>query len=250
MVVAAYLVGGFLIASVYAAAMLRGRTDRYHRLGFVIAVHRRRDRDADPDGRRRRAGPLGVQQPAGRSSPRSSWCPRPQRRPRDAARPAQLRRHRQRRDPDPRPGVLAVRPEHRQGHGRAGPATRVPADDRPTDLRGQRRAPRAGTSWSGSARCCSCSRSGTAPCWAVPAPACRADRWFLRVAAACGRARRGHHGGRLGGDRGRPAALDRLQPHEGRGRGDRRTPACGSRSSRRRCSTSHWGSPRSSCCAR
>jgi cytochrome d ubiquinol oxidase subunit I len=37
MLVAAYLVGGFMIASVYATAMLRGRTDRYHRLGFVIA---------------------------------------------------------------------------------------------------------------------------------------------------------------------------------------------------------------------
>ena len=37
MVVAAYLVGGFLIASVYATGMLRGRTDRYHRLGFLIA---------------------------------------------------------------------------------------------------------------------------------------------------------------------------------------------------------------------
>ncbi len=36
MVVAAYLVGGFLIASVYAGGMLRGRTDRYHRLGFGI----------------------------------------------------------------------------------------------------------------------------------------------------------------------------------------------------------------------
>jgi cytochrome bd ubiquinol oxidase subunit I len=36
MVVAAYLVGGFMIASVYAVGMLRGRTDRYHRLGFVI----------------------------------------------------------------------------------------------------------------------------------------------------------------------------------------------------------------------
>ncbi len=36
MVVAAYLVGGFLIASVYAWGMLRGRTDRYHRMGFVI----------------------------------------------------------------------------------------------------------------------------------------------------------------------------------------------------------------------
>ena len=36
MVLAAYLVGGFLIASVYAVAMLRGRRDRYHMLGFVI----------------------------------------------------------------------------------------------------------------------------------------------------------------------------------------------------------------------
>ena len=37
MLVAAYLVGGFLIASVYAVGMLKGRRDRYHYLGFVIA---------------------------------------------------------------------------------------------------------------------------------------------------------------------------------------------------------------------
>ncbi len=37
MVVAAYVVGGFLIASVYAFAMLRGRRDRYHRVAFLIA---------------------------------------------------------------------------------------------------------------------------------------------------------------------------------------------------------------------
>ncbi len=37
MLVAAYLVGGFLVASVYAWGMLRGRNDRYHRLGFLIA---------------------------------------------------------------------------------------------------------------------------------------------------------------------------------------------------------------------
>jgi len=36
MVVAAYMVGGFMIASVYAVGMLRGRRDHYHRLGFVI----------------------------------------------------------------------------------------------------------------------------------------------------------------------------------------------------------------------
>ena len=37
MLIAAYLVGGFLVASVYATGMLRGRRDRYHYLGFVIA---------------------------------------------------------------------------------------------------------------------------------------------------------------------------------------------------------------------
>ncbi len=37
MIIAAYLVGGFLVASVYATAMLRGQRDRYHHLGFVIA---------------------------------------------------------------------------------------------------------------------------------------------------------------------------------------------------------------------
>ena len=36
MLVAAYVVGGFLIASVYAMGMLRGRRDRYHRLGLII----------------------------------------------------------------------------------------------------------------------------------------------------------------------------------------------------------------------
>ena len=36
MLVAAYLVGGFLVASVYAVGMLKGRRDRYHRLGFLI----------------------------------------------------------------------------------------------------------------------------------------------------------------------------------------------------------------------
>ena len=36
MVVAAYVVGGFLVASVYAFGMLRGRRDRYHRLGLII----------------------------------------------------------------------------------------------------------------------------------------------------------------------------------------------------------------------
>ena len=36
MIFAAYMVAGFLIASVYAFAWLRGRRDRHHRLGFAI----------------------------------------------------------------------------------------------------------------------------------------------------------------------------------------------------------------------
>ncbi|MEA2177030.1 MAG: cytochrome bd ubiquinol oxidase subunit [Solirubrobacteraceae bacterium] len=36
MILAAYMVAGFLAASVYAVGMLRGRRDRYHRLGLAI----------------------------------------------------------------------------------------------------------------------------------------------------------------------------------------------------------------------
>ncbi|WP_461079555.1 cytochrome ubiquinol oxidase subunit I [Streptomyces deserti] len=36
MLLAAFMVAGFLMASVYAVAMLRGRRDRYHRLGFLV----------------------------------------------------------------------------------------------------------------------------------------------------------------------------------------------------------------------
>ena len=38
MILAAYLVSGFLVASVYAVGMLRGRRDRYHRLGLLIPL--------------------------------------------------------------------------------------------------------------------------------------------------------------------------------------------------------------------
>jgi cytochrome d ubiquinol oxidase subunit I len=36
MVLAAYMVTGYLVAGVYAVGLLRGRRDRYHRLGFLI----------------------------------------------------------------------------------------------------------------------------------------------------------------------------------------------------------------------
>lgn len=36
MLLAAYMVVGFMVAAVYAVGMLRGRRDRYHRLGFIV----------------------------------------------------------------------------------------------------------------------------------------------------------------------------------------------------------------------
>ncbi|RVX43710.1 cytochrome bd-I ubiquinol oxidase subunit 1 apoprotein [Nonomuraea polychroma] len=38
MILAAFMVAGFLMASVYAVAMLRGRRDRYHRLGLLLPM--------------------------------------------------------------------------------------------------------------------------------------------------------------------------------------------------------------------
>jgi cytochrome d ubiquinol oxidase subunit I len=38
MILAAFMVTGFLVASVYAAARLRGRSDRYHRLGLMLPL--------------------------------------------------------------------------------------------------------------------------------------------------------------------------------------------------------------------
>ena len=38
MILAAYMVAGFLVASIYAVGMLKGRRDRLHRLGLVIPL--------------------------------------------------------------------------------------------------------------------------------------------------------------------------------------------------------------------
>ena len=133
MVVAAYLVGGFLIASVYAMGMLRGRRDRYHRLGLHHPVHRRGDRDADPDGRRRLARPLGLQERAGEVRGDRARAEDQERRARDAARPPQLRRDQGRgRDPDPRPRVDPVGPE-RPGRAPSSRAANAVPERRATD---------------------------------------------------------------------------------------------------------------------
>ena len=64
MILAAYMVAGFLVASVYAVGMLRGRRDRYHRVGFLIPVHRGCDRHADSALRRRHRGSRDRRRPA------------------------------------------------------------------------------------------------------------------------------------------------------------------------------------------
>ena len=38
MILAAYMVVGFLVASIYAVGMLKGRRDRLHRLGLLIPL--------------------------------------------------------------------------------------------------------------------------------------------------------------------------------------------------------------------
>ena len=120
MLVAAYLVGGFLIASVYAMGMLRGRRDRYHRLGFIIPFT---------------VAAIATPVQMGVGDPLARWVynnepakfaaielvPKTERRARDAARAPELERNGERRDPDPGAGVVALRSEHRHEHDRRGP---------------------------------------------------------------------------------------------------------------------------------
>ena len=65
MLLAAYIVAGFLVAGSTRSGMLRGRRDRYHRLGLPDPVHHRGGRHAGPDLRRRRRRPRGVPPRAG-----------------------------------------------------------------------------------------------------------------------------------------------------------------------------------------
>ena len=64
MIIAAYLVGGFMIASVYAAGMLRGPDGSLPPARFHHQLHRRGSRHTGADGGRRRPRSLGLHQPA------------------------------------------------------------------------------------------------------------------------------------------------------------------------------------------
>ena len=143
MLVAAYLVGGFMVASVYAVGMLRGRRDRYHRLGFLIPFTVAAIATPDPDGGRRHAGPLGLQQRADQVRRDRARARDRERRARDAARPPRLRRQRHRRASDPGPGLVAVRSRHGHEHRRSRASTRSP----PTSARRPRQVNTVHLAW-------------------------------------------------------------------------------------------------------
>ena len=63
--VAAYLVAGFLVASVYAVKLLRGERSHYNRLGLLIPFTVAAIFSPDPDDRRRLRRPRRLRGPAG-----------------------------------------------------------------------------------------------------------------------------------------------------------------------------------------
>ena len=71
MLIAGFMVAGFSVAAVYAWAWLRGRRDRYHRIGAGGAAHDRGARGARAARRRRLGGPRGRRLRSPRSSRRS-----------------------------------------------------------------------------------------------------------------------------------------------------------------------------------
>ena len=146
MYIAAYLVTGFVMAGVYAAARLRGRWTRYERAAIVRAADDRRARRADPDPRRRLGGAHDQQGRADQA--RRDRGPGQDHRGRAAARPRLVRAR-----------AGPVRRAHPEGALRA----RLPRSQRagPGAGRGAaRRTVRRSTSsaspsrrWSASARC-------------------------------------------------------------------------------------------------
>ena len=143
MVVAAYVVGGFLVASVYAVGMLRGRRDRYHRLGFLIPFTVA-------------AIAIPIQMGVGDSLARWVYNNQPMKFaaielvpettsdvPETLFGSPELGRRGRGRHPDPGLGLVAVRSDRRHRHGDPG-AQLVPRG-RSTDVSaGQRRPPGVG----------------------------------------------------------------------------------------------------------
>ena len=218
MLVAAYVVGGFLVASVYAFGMLRGRRDRHHRLGFIIAFSVA-------------AVAIPLQMAVGDSLARWVYNNQP-------VKFAAI---------ELVPSTTSDVPETLLGHlnedgtvsggipipGLASwlsdPSTgkktvvqglnTVPEDQRPTI----KEVNTVHLAWDIMVGL------GTLlvllALWYFATWIFRRDmpkgRWFLRHRHVCGRPGGDRHGGGVGRERGGPAALDRLRVHEGGGRRDR-----------------------------
>ena len=218
MLVAAYLVGGFLIASVYAVGMLRGRRDRYHYLGFVIAFT---------------VGAVAAPVQIGIGDGLARWVYNNQ--PEKFAAielvpttssdvPETLLGHLNENYTvsggiaHPRAGVVAVQSQYRQEHSRQGSylsaarrATNHSPDQYRSSVLGHHGWIRDGVVIAG---CVVCAVVGVSPADAADEVVSAGSS---RSRASCG----DHLGGRLGGDGGRSSTMDRLQHHEGRGRGHR-----------------------------
>ena len=153
--------------------------------------------------------PAGCTTTSRRSSPRSSSCPRP-----TSDVPETLFGHL---NSDgtvtggiPIPGLASscrTRATARAPSSRA--STPFPADDG-RRVAGQHGAPRVGRDGRARHPAVPACRCGTG-CAGCSGATCRRASWFLRIAVRRRRASVDRDGGRLGGQRGRPPAVDRLQ---------------------------------------
>ena len=246
MVIAAYVVGGFLVASVYAVGMLRGRRDRYHRLGFLIPFSVA-------------AVAIPLQMAVGDSLARWVYNNQPTKFaaielvPETESDVPETLLGRLNSDGEVTggiriPGLASWLSDPSDGTSHRGPRARHPRDrgDRGAtggpadDLADQHHPPRLG-------------RHGRARHAAVPAvglvravlglPQGHAQEQVVPAHRLVRRRRRDRlHGGWVGGQRGRPPAVDRLQPDEGRGCRHGQHRVCGSRSCSWWRSTSDSGS--------
>ena len=218
MVLAAYVVGGFLVASVYAVGMLRGRRDRYHRLGFLIPFSVA-------------AVAIPIQMGVGDSLARWVYNNQPikfaaiELVPETASDVPETLLGQLNSDGTvsggiPIPGLASWLSDPSTGTSTEiqGLDT-VPADQRPT-LRQVNTVHLAWDIMVGLGTLLFLLSAWYWLCWIFRRDMPK-SRWFLRVAASRGCRLGDHDGGRLGGQRGRATAVDRLRADDCGGWGDR-----------------------------
>ena len=192
MLVAAYLVGGFLIASVYAVGHAARPARPLPPARLHHPVHRRRDRDADPDGRRRHAGAVGLQQRAGEVRRDRAGAEDGERRARDAVRPPERRTARSA-GGIPIPGLASILSDPSTGTSTRrsqGLRHACPVDDAADDRARSNVVHLAWDVMVGLGTLLFLLSLWYGAALAVPARHARRRKWFLRIAAVRRRARR------------------------------------------------------------